>query len=242
MPALTDDTYEAVKAMLMDGVIAPGGRISIDGLARAFSVSQTPIREALARLESDGLTRSEPNRGYFATELPTREEFVATYELRLRLEPWAAARAAERRDPSAVAALRGCLDEIGELPFAGGWSDYRWLTQHDQRFHRLVHDASGNVALGPLFTRMHAHLQNFRLYYGSGIGTQAVNEHVEVVAAIAAADPDAAGAAMVTHLEAARDRLLPVFDATDRADAAPVRTSARRGRAPSRPQEEGARG
>jgi DNA-binding GntR family transcriptional regulator len=216
VPALTDDIYETVKASLMDGVLAPGARISIDGLARELSVSQTPIREALARLEADGLTRSEPNRGYFATELPSREDFVATYELRLQLEPWAAARAAAHATDGSIRAISACLDDLGTLPFEGGWSDYRSLTQHDQRFHQLIHDASGNLLLSPLFRRLHPHLQNFRLYYGSGMGTAAVNEHRAVGVAIARRDPAAAAAAMTAHLVASRDRLLPVFD--DRAD------------------------
>jgi DNA-binding GntR family transcriptional regulator len=227
VPALTDDIYEIVKASLMDGVLSPGARISIDGLARELSVSQTPVREALARLEADGLTRSVPNRGYFATELPSREEFVATYELRLQLEPWAAGRAAEAASDAMVKAIIGCLDDLGSLPFEGGWSDYRSLTQHDMQFHQLVHDASGNLLLSPLFKRMHAHLQNFRLYYGRGIGAHAVNEHREVGVAIAGRDPGAAAAAMTRHLVASRDRLLPVYDEVQRSGLGPAGPDAR---------------
>ena len=212
MPALTDDIYEAIKASLMDGVLSPGARLSIDGLARELSVSQTPVREALARLEADGLTRSVPNRGYFATELPSRDEFVATYDLRLQLEPWAAARAAELATDDDVRAIVDCVGDLGTLPFEGGWNDYRSLTQHDQRFHQLVHDASGNLLLSPLFRRMHVHMQNFRLYYGGGHGAHAVNEHRLVAGSIAQRDPVAAAAAMTSHLVAARDRLLPVYD------------------------------
>ena len=222
MPALTDDIYETVKASLMDGVLTPGARISIDGLARELSVSQTPVREALARLEADGLTRSVPNRGYFATELPSRDEFLATYDLRLQLEPWAAARAAELATDDTVRAIVACLDDLGTLPFEGGWSDYRSLTQHDQRFHQLVHDASGNMLLSPLFQRMHVHLQNFRLYYGGGQGAQAVKEHRVVAVCIADRDPAAAATAMTDHLVASRDRLLPVFDEVERSGRAPA--------------------
>ncbi|MDQ1690891.1 MAG: hypothetical protein QOD87_999, partial [Pseudonocardiales bacterium] len=54
-PSLSDDVYEAIKALIMNHAIAPGSRLSIDQLARDLAVSPTPIREALARLESDGL-------------------------------------------------------------------------------------------------------------------------------------------------------------------------------------------
>ena len=68
---LADDVYELVKAMVMDHVIRPGARVSIDGLARELAVSPTPVREALARLESDGLVLKEPLKGYRATPLLT---------------------------------------------------------------------------------------------------------------------------------------------------------------------------
>ena len=92
---LADDVYEAIKTMLMDHVIRPGARISIDGLAREFQVSSTPVREALARLESEGLAVKEPLKGYRATPLLSLEEFDDLYRFRLLLEPWAARRAAE---------------------------------------------------------------------------------------------------------------------------------------------------
>src|SRR4051794_32245065 len=91
---LADDVYEAIKTMLMDHVVRPGARISIDGLAREFQVSSTPVREALARLESEGLAVKEPLKGYRATELLTLAEFDDLYRFRLLLEPWAARRGA----------------------------------------------------------------------------------------------------------------------------------------------------
>src|SRR5689334_22138989 len=93
--ALADDMYEAIKALVMDHVIAPGARVNIDWLARELGVSQTPIREALARLESDGLVTKAPLRGYSATALLTRAEVDELFQFRLLIEPWAAARAAE---------------------------------------------------------------------------------------------------------------------------------------------------
>src|SRR5882757_9435478 len=86
---LADDVYEAIKTMLMDHAIRPGARISIDGLARDFQVSSTPVREALARLESEGLADKEPLKGYRATPLLTLEEFDDLYRFRQLLEPWA---------------------------------------------------------------------------------------------------------------------------------------------------------
>ena len=103
---LADDVYEAIKTMLMDHVIRPGARISIDGLARDFQVSSTPVREALARLESEGLAAKEPLKGYRATELLTLAEFDDLYRFRRLIEPWAARRAAEQIDDAGRDRLR----------------------------------------------------------------------------------------------------------------------------------------
>jgi DNA-binding FadR family transcriptional regulator len=78
-------------------------------------------------------------------------------------------------------------------------------------FHRHIHVCSGNTALPVAFERLNVHLQMFRLYYGSGIGTEAVREHQAIARAIADRDRDAAAEAMRAHLTESRDRLLPVF-------------------------------
>src|SRR4051812_5975759 len=63
---LADRVYELIKVKLMDNVVEPGARLSIDALSREMDVSATPIREALARLESDGLVVKRAHRGYTA--------------------------------------------------------------------------------------------------------------------------------------------------------------------------------
>jgi len=87
---LTDSVYDAVKALIMDDVVPPGAKLNMDALARDLAVSPTPIREALARLESERLVVKEPLRGYTTAPLLTRAAFEDLYDFRLHLEPWAA--------------------------------------------------------------------------------------------------------------------------------------------------------
>lgn len=209
---LADDVYETLKALVMDHAIEPGSRMNIDALARDLGVSQTPVREALARLESDGLAVKEPLRGYSATPLLSRDDFEQLFEARFLLEPWAAAHAAERATPEERERLRAEVASVPDVPPEGDYDAYRGLTAHDQRFHALVHRLSGNLLLAEMFERTHCHLHIFRLYYGSGIGRQAVAEHRGIAEAVAAGDPQAADEAMRRHLTASRDRLRPVFN------------------------------
>ena len=92
---LAGEVYEYIKTQLMDQQIQPGVRINIDKLARQLQISQTPIREALARLEAEGLVTKEPLRGYSSTPLLDPSSFQQLYEMRLLIEPAAARKAAQ---------------------------------------------------------------------------------------------------------------------------------------------------
>ena len=94
---LGEDVYETLTALVMQHTLAPGDRLNIDALARELEVSPTPVREALARLESDGLVRKRPLAGYTATPLLTRQEFEELFDMRLVLEPATARRAGVAR-------------------------------------------------------------------------------------------------------------------------------------------------
>jgi DNA-binding GntR family transcriptional regulator len=209
---LADDVYEAIKTELMDHAIPPGARISIDGLAREFQVSSTPVREALARLESEGLAVKEPLKGYRATPLLTRAEFDDLYRFRLLLEPWAARRAAELIDDAGRAHLRSELATAVE-PTSADYAGYKSLTAHDNRFHTLIASLSGSEQVRLAFERTHCHLHIFRLHYDRHIGPEVLTEHRTLVDAITSGDPAAAESAMTTHLQNAMHlRLRHVYE------------------------------
>ncbi len=196
---LADDVYEAIKTMLMDHVIRPGARISIDGLAREFQVSSTPVREALARLESVGLADKEPLKGYRATPLLSLAEFDDLYRFRRLLEPWAARRAAELIDDTGRARLKAELTNAVE-PTSEDYAGYKSLTVHDNRFHLLIASLSGSDQVRHAFERTHCHLHIFRLHYDRDIGPEVLVEHRHLVEAICSGDPTAAEASMTQHL------------------------------------------
>src|SRR6478736_195931 len=128
---LGDEVYAVLQLAIMDGTIPPDERLNAGELARRFSVSPTPVREALARLESDGLVEKHPLKGYRTTDLLAEQELIDLFELRLLLEPGTAARAAERRQAEDSAGLRR---EIELARSAIGQPDaYSVLSQHDVR-------------------------------------------------------------------------------------------------------------
>jgi DNA-binding GntR family transcriptional regulator len=197
---LADDVYEAIKTMLMDHVIRPGARISIDGLAREFQVSSTPVRESLARLESEGLADKEPLKGYRATPLLTLEEFDDLYQFRRLLEPWAARHAAELIDDTGSLRLEAELSTAVE-PTSVDYAGYKSLTAHDKRFHSLIAGLSGSEQVRLAFERTHCHLHIFRLHYDRDTGPEVLVEHRQIVEAITSGDPIAAEDAMNRHID-----------------------------------------
>ncbi|HWN33522.1 MAG TPA: GntR family transcriptional regulator [Pseudonocardia sp.] len=204
---LTDGVYEAVKILIMDGRIPPSARVNMDQLARALQVSATPLREALARLESEGLVIKEPLRGYSTTPLLTRAEFDDLYELRLLVEPTLAASAARRATPEDHRRLAEEMARCPDAPAeAGDYLTYRALYEHDVRLHDLVAQIAGNEVARQSVQRLHAHLHAFRLHGGNRSGDRTRAEHSAVVEALYRGDPEAAERAMRAHLETARHR------------------------------------
>jgi DNA-binding GntR family transcriptional regulator len=217
LPALPErhglggDVYEIIKRSIMDHVIEPGARLSIDGLARELGVSQTPIREAMARLESDGLVSKVALRGYSASPVITRPELEDLFGLRMLLEPWAASTAARRLDRQGAAALRAEVESLTVVPDGTDYEVYKVLAAHDARFHDLLLQTAGNEAVRQAFERTHCHLHLFRVYYATGSGTEALREHRRVADAVLAGDADEARQAMEAHLTASLARILEVF-------------------------------
>ena len=205
---LADGVYEQIRALIMNDGIAPGARMNIDEIARELGVSGTPVREALARLESEELVSRLPLRGYRVTELLNRKEVDDMYALRLLLEPPSAALAAAAMSDANVALLEAEMATCPAAPAEDAYRDYKALTAHDQRLHELILRMAGNAAVEQVFARTHCHLHFFRLNYNQPFGEQTITEHRVIVEALIAGNPAGARKAMTDHLEVARDRLL----------------------------------
>jgi DNA-binding GntR family transcriptional regulator len=212
---LTDSVYEAVTELVMDQHIEAGARVNIDLVARQLNVSPTPVREALARLEMDGLVMKEPLRGYSVTPALDTKTFNDLYDVRRLLEPFAARRAAERRDDKVLGVLDRELDEMRRLvgtsagPAGSTYHDYRAFAMQDARFHEAIAGTSGNSLLSDTLRRLRSHLRLYRLYhryYTMDIGAATVSEHESILDAIRAGDAGGAEAAMLAHISRSRER------------------------------------
>ena len=204
--ALPGSVYEIVTDMLMTHAFEPGARLNIEELARTLGVSPTPVREALARVEADGLIMKQPGRSYTVAPLMGIEQVRELIELRLLVEPALAAKAAAHAGTNEIKELRRVARSGGagaEITAAANRLDM----VYDATFHAMVADLAGNQMICDMLTRLRSHLHTFRLYYHAGLHSVTKNEHLAVVDAVARKDPDGAEEAMRAHLVSALERL-----------------------------------
>jgi DNA-binding GntR family transcriptional regulator len=209
---LADGVYDTIKGLLMDQSITPESRINIDKLARELQVSPTPVREALARLESEGLLTKAALRGYSAAPLLTLSSFTQLFELRLLLEPVIARKAAALLTEEDLRNLEQLVFEMREVQVGQSYQEYRQLAVADAAFHDILARACGNVFFQDTLERIHAHMHLYRLYFHTGIATETIAEHREILNALRQRDAEAAARAMARHLEQAHLRLSPELE------------------------------
>ncbi|WP_349236687.1 GntR family transcriptional regulator [Devosia sp. 919] len=211
--SLANEVYEAIFSQLMALKIAPGARITVDNLSRELGVSQTPIREALGRLEGEGLVNKTHLIGFSAAPQISVRQFANLYELRLLLEPHAAREAVARLTDKNLAALTEAAGVMGRRAKSGDErARYSQFARQDAVFHDMIVQTAGNDLIRDTLAHQHVHFHIFRLMFHSRVTAEALEEHEAIIAAFEARDGQAAEQAMRAHIERSRDRLLPVFE------------------------------
>lgn len=223
--AAVGKVYAALRMPIVDGQISPGTRINIDAVARDLGVSQTPVREALQRLEADGLLVYTPGRGYRTTPMLDLAGLRSVFEFRLLVEPWAARAAASDRLANPAAALD---TEIGAFERAAhGSGDVRQqMLAHDTRFHDMILAAAGNEVVRHAYAQTHCHLHVFRVHPVDVDGTLTIAEHRAIWEAIRGGDPIGAEDAMANHIRNSYQRSAQFLDGRAPAADSLARTGA----------------
>ncbi|MGV0876074.1 GntR family transcriptional regulator [Martelella sp. FLE1502] len=211
--SISESVHEQIYQRIMSLEILPGARIPIDQLARELNVSQTPVRDALTRLEREGLVRKAHLIGYSAAPQLTPKEFDDLYRFRLMLEPESARQACLRLTPEKLEQLEKAAADMekGEQPVSRN-SRYSRFARADAHFHDEILKVADNEFARQALTDRHIHLHIFRLMFHSRVTQEALEEHERLLAAFRAGDADAAYHAMHDHIERSRDRLAAAFE------------------------------
>ncbi|WP_328406780.1 GntR family transcriptional regulator [Nocardia sp. NBC_00403] len=217
---LSERVYHSLRRDLATGAIVPTERLGEERLAEIYGVSRTPVREALARLQADGLVERHSDGLY--PYRPRLEELDNLYELRIVLETrgiqriidvaQAAEREASRFDPAPahdLALVRAELDtwrRMLEDPPAPGPA----LVAADEQFHTTLLAAAGNTALADALTGVYVRVRPVRtldLPTPDRIATMTA-EHIAIAEQLLSGNPDRALGTLTAHIDSSRAHVL----------------------------------
>jgi DNA-binding GntR family transcriptional regulator len=207
------DVYQQLREAIVDGTLDADAPLTELMLAAKYNVSRTPVREALRRLEQDGLVA----RGTRGMQVRGRspEEILELYEVRITLEGAAARAAAERRTDLDLLKLERVHSSMLET----STDDPERLATANRKFHEAIWATSHNATLVDLLGRLHAHLIRYRettLTYHDRWAT-VLDEHRQLIEAIKAGDRERAGRIAEEHMTGARNVRLQMYAEGDAA-------------------------
>lgn len=191
--------YEFTKWAILSAVYPAGSVITEAGLAHEIGLSRTPVREALLRLEVEGLVTVQPGKGAVVNTFSVRE-VEDILEARVLVENHTAARSFAQRAkllPQVEAALAAMRRNSRERDTAG-------FTASDRLFHELIVDAAGNAVLSSIYRTLRERQTLFTsvMMRGRADRMQAtIEEHERIIGTLRGDDPDAFCAAVNEHLQ-----------------------------------------
>ncbi|NML47868.1 GntR family transcriptional regulator [Ramlibacter sp. G-1-2-2] len=211
--SLPELVYRELRNAILNGVFAPGQMLRQEEVAAKMGVSRGPLREALPRLEAEGLVVLQPRKGYAVAELDP-EQIREVFDLRIKLETDIAARAIKRRTPDDIAKVRQLVEQMHQTSAQRTDSEALadWF-ELNANFHRAMLDPAGmphhmravETARGIIEIYVRAEL---RL---TGALNLAQDEHAELAQAFVDGDEKKFVALTREHSQHSRDRLLARF-------------------------------
>jgi DNA-binding GntR family transcriptional regulator len=210
-PRFREAAYSAIKAAILSGQLPPNEPLVEEQLASSLEISRTPVREALALLEHEGLIGPRAGRGLYVTAM-TREEFVALFVANETVEPYLARRAALLVTPEHLAMARGAIERA--IAAAQSLETAAFLSA-SRDFHRLVGEAAGNAPLKDFVLRNEERTDMYLLSAGRAVqpgSMEASNrEHAAILGALEQRDPEAAARLTIYHVQSLRERFAELF-------------------------------
>ena len=210
-PPIREKVYEHLKSAILSGHYTPGEKLAEEHLAERLGVSRTPVREALHKLESEGLIKPRKKRGFIVSR-DTKEEVEELFELRSILEGHTLRVISHIISDEILSQLHESIQKAEEALRRNRIEEvFKWNT----RFHDTLHELVANK------TRLHRLIVNMRKYvlrhrkdtlrYPDG-GKRAVEGHKQILLALRLRDPELCERVMRKHIrEAKEDALQSLF-------------------------------
>ena len=198
--------YEQILEMILNGGARPGELVNERRLAESLSMSRTPVRDALLMLEGEGLLLRQGSRGLQVRQMRI-EDYMDALQVRLLLEPTVAGMAAGNVPAATVQALRAQIAALRALP-PDQPTDRALARDIDEGIHGAISAAVENRQLSAIIRTMRRQTQIFDLRSMPERLADTCAEHLAILDAVEAGDPERAASAMAAHLARVRDSII----------------------------------
>ena len=203
---LRDVVFQTLRQAILRGELEPGERLMEIHLANRLGVSRTPIREAIRKLELEGLVVMIPRRGAIVASI-TEKDLKDVLEVRRTLEIMAGEIACERITPELLEQLKNTGHEF---MVRKDTNDFTSLAEVDVKFHDIIYAATGNQRLISILNNLREQMYRYRLEYLKDTGSheRLNSEHYEIYEGIRNGDKETVKAAIGRHIDNQRDTIL----------------------------------
>lgn len=203
---LRDVVFQTLREAIITGEFEPGERLMEIALSRKLGVSRTPVREAIRKLELEGLVVMVPRKGAHVARI-TKKSLRDVLEIRTSLEELAVSLACQRISPEGIGEIRRCHESFVRSVAEG---DTLVIAQKDEEFHDAIFRAADNERLMTLINNLHEQFYRYRMEYLKDIGKRSdlIEEHEGLLRAISEGDEEEARAIMCTHLNNQQDAIM----------------------------------
>lgn len=216
---LGDLVFEALRDGIISGSLAPGEWLRQEHISEQLGVSQTPVRQALERLSTEGLVERVPYRGVRVPEIEAAD-FAELFALRLLLEPLIVRGAAREISPTSLREIQRMTEEAQDYV---SLDDMPKRRRNNREFHLLLSDECGSPLLSRLYEIVFNRFPHWMIYEGmfrqmdylEDRLAREISEHGEIVEAVSAGDADAAERIVEHHIRASGTELAQLFDISD---------------------------
>jgi DNA-binding GntR family transcriptional regulator len=205
---LSDQAYSILRSEILSGTLPPGHRLKYGNLAGRFSVSISPVRDAVQRLASEGLVKLIPRRGAVVTEV-TPKLVAEVYQIREMIE-CAALSSVVDAGQQAIEALEKTLQQMAATTVGDSHSDYLAYINLDESFHQSIVSCVGNSTLSELYAHLRSHTIAARVLNRAPDqrASQTLDEHAAIVTALRSGNLASSQQALRIHLGNARDEII----------------------------------
>jgi DNA-binding GntR family transcriptional regulator len=204
---LRKDVTTTIREAIFNGELAPGQRVNQAHIAEQLGISRGPVREALAKLEEEGLICNIPYKGTFVVEI-TKAYIQEVFSIRRVLEGFAIRRASNHATPEELKALRNVVTKMQQA--SGDMSNREYSSELDLTFHRLICQSAHHGLLLQMWKSIEGVLRLYlshrhRVVYEDP--RHIVDTHPDILAAIETGDPDRAASLLDSHIQEAEEAI-----------------------------------